>query len=294
MRKNTARLFLFAAVALAGLNAWAADPPSSGLSTLPSKSRGTQAITKPSDDRTLTFERPGKVTDMLVKVGTEVKASQLIAKQDDTEHQAALAIDKHKVEVTDGIALEAEKKVCEKDEIKLENMRKSGAAAVTELLEQESAVAVDRARVDVAKDQFIQDKLKIAQSEAAIEKLKLLSPIDGVVAQPSNPNQTILKVGEIADGSGARVVRIVKIDPLWVEAPVPRQQAVKLNPGDSAQVTFSDDHTQSGTVSVVFPVGDSASGTIIVRIEVPNPNKLQPGENVFVNFNPASGVAAKP
>ena len=91
------------------------------------------------------------------------------------EQQAALMTYRHKVDITDPISLEAEKNVMEHVRRELEIMRKSRGTAA-ELLEQESAVAAQEARVKAAQDQLEQDKLKLAQTEAAIAKLKPLSP----------------------------------------------------------------------------------------------------------------------
>jgi hypothetical protein len=45
---------------------------------------------------------------------------------------------------------------------------------------------------------------------------------------------------------------------------------------------------------LVFPVGDAASQTLLVRVAVANPEKIAPGEKVFINFTAGAGVAAKP
>jgi len=115
--------------------------------------------------------------------------------------------------------------------------------------------------------------------------LKLVCPIEGVVAQ------LMVHQGETVDAGSMKVMRVVQVDPLWVEVPVPIQQARQLKQGDEAQVTFTDKQARPGKVALVFPVGDAASGTINVRVEIPNPQKLQPGENVSVQF--PNQIAAK-
>ena len=46
--------------------------------------------------------------------------------------------------------------------------------------------------------------------------------------------------------------------------------------------------TVTGKVVQRFPTGNSGSSTIKVRVEVPNPEKLESGENVQVTFGPAA------
>ena len=303
MRKNLAPFFLCAALASAvALDAFAAETPS-GSSSLTSTSKGIQAITKPSDDRTLSFVRPGRVVEVLPKVGQQVKANQIIARQDSTEEEAALTTDKHKAEITDPISRDAEVAVRDHKKAEFARMQDAdtqnrGSVAKSELEAARLEVVVADARIKVADDQIEGDKLKIAQTEAAIAKLSLKVPSDCkgsyFVMEPPKP-QTLIQVGEIADASGAKVIRIVRVDPLRIDVAVPRAEALKIKPGDSAQVTFSNERVELGTVSAErFLVGDSASSTITVRVELPNPDNLQSGDNVFVKFAPASGVAAKP
>jgi HlyD family secretion protein len=250
------------------------------------KSKGYQAVTKPSKDVILSFEHPGRVAQMLVDVGDEVKADQLLGKEDDTEEQAALAIDQSKA--NDDTTVNAQITIMEQKKKDAERVMASGTGVGD--LERDEAILqakVEEAKVAISKVQHQQDQLKYKQTSISVEKMKLLSPIDGVVAQ------RLLETGESADGGNMKALRIVQLDPLRVEVSVPILEARKLKEGNTAAVTFAD-KVRAGKVVRVFPVGDAASETIIVRVEVPNPEKLSSGEKVYVNFAPAGpGVAAK-
>src|SRR4051812_47024253 len=76
--KRTA--MILAGLLLCATSAFSADPmPGTEI----------QGITKPSQDVTISFTRPGRVAELLVKEGDTVKSNQLVAKQDATEEQAA-------------------------------------------------------------------------------------------------------------------------------------------------------------------------------------------------------------
>jgi len=153
----------------------------------------------------------------------------------------------------------------------------------------ELELLIEEAKIKVAELHHEQAIAKYKQTKIMVEKLKVLAPINGVVADE------FLKAGESADGGNMKLVRIVQLDPLWVEAPVPRARALQLKEGDLATVTFSTDgKSRAGKVSVVSPVGDSGSKTILVRLEVPNPEKISSGDNVIVNFPPASTRVVRP
>jgi len=299
MRKYAAPLLLAAVVLATGLSLQAADAPASSA-----KPKGYQAITKFSEERSLSFVRPARVVEVVPNTNDEVKADQIIARLDDTEERAALEVDIHKATISDPISKKAEEAVKEKDEKKYKNMRASGAAAQTELDEAELAVVVDQARIDNATDQIVQDELKVKQGEAAIAKLPLRAPSDltgtWVVVPPANPNQMMLKVGEIADSNGAKIIRIARADPIWVDVSVPRAEAQRLKDGSTALITLSDPEKNpvlTGKVLMILPQGEAASGTLVVRVEVPNPanpKRREVGEAVFVTFPSVTGVAVNP
>ena len=244
---------------------------------------GIRGITKPSGDVTLSFIRPGRVKLINVKEGEPVKAGDVVALQDDVEEQAQLRIDQE--DANDNTEIEVEKYLLLEDTQSLERTIKA-MGSTSEIEDAKSKVQVDQARIDLAKQKQKTARIKVEATEALLSKLKITSPIDGIVAESA------LKVGEVADGQYMKVMRIVQVDPLWVEAAVPIAIARQLKPRDIANVTFSDGQIRPGAVALIFPVGDSASETIKVRIEMPNPQKLQPGENVRVNFGGDGHVAA--
>jgi HlyD family secretion protein len=258
-----------------------------GLAQESARPKGYQAVTKPSKDVLISFVRPGRVVEMLVDVGDEVKAGQLVARQDDAEEKAALAIDERKAK--DETQVNAQITIMKQKQKEAERMRASGdSVGILELEAAELQAKVEEARVAMSKEQREQDNLKFQQSTIAVEKLKLLSPIDGVIAQ------RLLEKGETADGGNMKALRIVQLDPLRIEVAVRIAEARKLKEGNAASIAFSD-KTRVGKIMRIFPVGDAASETMIVRVEVPNPDKLSSGEKVFVDFTPAgAGVAAKP
>jgi RND family efflux transporter MFP subunit len=246
--------------------------------------KGLQAITKPSKDVTVSFVRPGRIVEVLAAKGDEVKAGQLIARQDDEEELAVLAQDKLAAESE--IEIKAEMAIRDQKAKDVEKYQKYGST-----FEYENAVLelkIEEAKIEVAKLHHDQAGLKYKQTGVVVGKLKVLAPIGGVVAEE------FAKAGESADGGNMKLVRIVQLDPLWVEVPVPQARARKLARGDAASVTFPDGKERAGKVAVIPPTGDSASETILVRLEVPNPEKTFAGENVFVNFPPPSAGVARP
>jgi RND family efflux transporter MFP subunit len=252
----------------------------------PSAPRPLDGITKPSADVTLSFVRPGRVKEVFVKEGDTVKAGDPIAQQDDVEEQEQLKADLDEAE--DDTEINAEMEVFTQDKRHLEELNNTRGASAFERDDADIKVKLDQARIILAKHKKRTAGFKVGVTRAVIEKLTIKSPIDGIVAE------SMLKAGEAADGQNMKVVRIVQIQPLWVEVSVPILQARKLKTGDVAQVTFTDKSVRSAKVALVFPVGSSGSSTIKVRLTLDNPEKLQPGENVTVKFATENVAAARP
>ena len=251
-------------------------------------------VTRPSDMRVLSFVRPGRVTAVLVKEGDEVKKGQVIAKQDDTEEQAELKVSIEKA--NDNTEIEVNHNVYDLDKQTLEKTEHAnGGASKQEIAEARQKVFVDDARIKYSEKQKHIAGLDQEHTQAAIDKLTLVAPGEG---GPWVVLESFLKEGEAADAQNMKVVRIIQRDPLWVETQIPYTIARHLHVGDAATVqfsekTFSDQKERSdGKVTYIAAMGSSASETILVRVELPNPKNLPPGENVKVSFPGA--VAAKP
>ena len=123
--------------------------------------------------------------------------------------------------------------------------------------------------------------LKLEEREAE-ERLKLriiTSPIDGVVVK------RMFHPGERVEEQP--VLELAQIHPLRVEAVVPMTLYRKLKVGMQGQVEWepSVGGTGNGTVTIVDSVVDAASGTLGVRLEVPNPShRLAAGAKCLVSF----------
>ena len=118
--------------------------------------------------------------------------------------------------------------------------------------------------------------MQLAQLELAraIELLKqriIRSPINGVVVARA------LGPGEYAFDQ-AHLLTVSQIDPLNVEVFVPLSQFGRIRPGTRAEV-YPEDPVGGGhpaIVTIVDQVFDAASGTIGIRLELPNPEYAVP------------------
>ncbi len=254
-----------------------------GLSS-PAGAQDVGAITRPSEDVTLSFVRPGRVAEILVKEGDVVKAGQLVARQDDDAERAQLA--ELKAQADDTVRVRAAEAQLAQKKVeygKLQEAFEKKAVSKWDVERARLDVTIAELSLELAKFQHDQDRLKYEETRLEVERMKIVSPIDGRV------EKIMVKAGESAGQSADQkqdVIRIVKVDPLWIEAPVPIAIARALKVGVAATVSFPDGAAPdaAGRIVHVGAVADAASDTLNVRVELANPTGRMAGEHVTVRF----------
>lgn len=239
---------------------------------------GIEAVTTPSADVTLSFVQPGRIAEVSVKEGDQVTAGQLLVRQDDAVEQARLAQIKAQAEDTNKI--QANRASLEQKKVDLEKLERAferKAATESEVAHARLEVLIAELSLKVAEFEHRQDGRKYEEGKIRVENMSLTSPIAG------RAEKLYVEVGEAVNGL-EDVVRVVKTDPLWIEVYVPLAVAGKLDCGQSARVAFPAGKGRSVQGSIIFvaAVADAASGTLRVRVQVPNEAGRPAGEHVTV------------
>jgi len=242
---------------------------------------GIAAITNPSADVTLSFVQPGRIAKIFVKEGDTVKAGRVLAQQDDAVDRARLAqLEADSKNMTN---IEASKASLDQKKVDLKKRETAAALNAATELEVEHAkldVKIAELSMELALFEHEQAVRKYEQAKLQIDNMSLESPIDGSVEKIE------VETGESVNALES-VVRVVQIDPLWIDVPVPLSDASTLTGDGGAEVTFRGPNQKSVEGKIVFiaAVADAGSGTLRVRIEVPNKAKRPAGEHVTVVFS---------
>jgi len=241
---------------------------------------GIQAVTRPSADIMLSFVQPGRIAHIYFKEGDSVRGGHVLVQLDDTVERAQLAQIKAESENTTQIrASEASLAQRRVDLKKLEKAAALNAATELEVEHAKLSVQIAELSLELAKFEHEQAKRKYHEQSVRVENMRIKSPIDGRIEKIQ------VEAGESVNAL-ADVLQVVQIDPLWIDVPVPLVRASTLEPGKTAKVEFIGPQKTSteGTIVFVAAVADAASGTLRVRVEVPNKTRRPAGEHVVVSF----------
>ncbi|OLN33423.1 HlyD family secretion protein [Desulfosporosinus metallidurans] len=168
----------------------------------------------------------------------------------------------------------------------------AGAISQSQLETMQTQLAASQAQYKSAQDQLdmltkgeTQETLnvlqaQVKQAQAALELAKtqlsygtIVSPISGTVSAKN------INVGELAS-PGVTLVSVVGVDTLYIKASLPDGLIGSVKVGQAVVVKVADipDKEFTGEISVVDPVIDSRSRSVLVRIKLDNPDSiLKPG-----------------
>jgi len=117
-------------------------------------------------------------------------------------------------------------------------------------------------------------ELELQRQLEIIRKKTIISPVNGVVTE------RVLNPGELAEAGVGRkpLLKLAEIEVLYVEVIMPSVWYERIAVGTPATIVpeVPADSEFQADVDVIDRVMDSASGTFIVRLELPNPDYRLP------------------
>lgn len=236
------------------------------------------AVTKPSADVTLSFVQAGRIAKVNFREGDSIKVGDVLVQQDDSVERARLA--QLEAESKDKTQIQASEAKLAQSRVDLERREaKPKAVTASELEYARLNLKIAELSLRLAVFQNEQAQRKYDEAKLQIDRMSLKSPIDGRIEDIE------IETGESVNALDD-VVQVVRIDPLWIDVPVPLAQTANLRSGHPAKVEFPNPKKMSveGHVIFIAAVADAGSDTLRVRIQVPNKSNRPAGEHVIVTF----------
>jgi len=232
---------------------------------------GFDCVITPSQTVDLGSPVPGQLHEVLVDRSDTVRTGQIVASLDSRLEQANLAIASFKAVTDTELRLrQAVYAIDRRTEKRLNSLAASKVASAQESDRAKRDARLSAWRTRQAKDDLRLYGLELARAEAMLDRRKIRSPIDGiVVTRLRNPGEYI---------EDQPLLRIIKLDPLYVEAILPMRLFGKVQAGMLASVIpeFHSGSAYPATVALVDPMGDAGSGTFGVRLTLPNQDQAIP------------------
>jgi len=306
MKKKTITIIVIAAIA-GSLAIYMTTRPTKVAYTLPLSQTYVQSVLASgeigADESVIVIsEASGKVSNVNFSQGSQVQSAQEIAKIQSQDLQntikektAALlaAQSNYKAVVTTNyeIAAQEVKKLTQELEIQKREYQKnlslfqSGAISETDL--QLLKDAISKLQTDIKTSQIKmksyapggseaqkqssaveQARTNLSSSQSDISKYTIKAPFSGVVVQK------FVSQGEIVQ-SGAPIAEIAKSGKRYAEIKVDEKNAVYVKTGQAAYIypSSNPDKKIKSQVSWISPVVDTESGTILVKIQIPEDSK---------------------
>ncbi|GEM_PF-1397947 len=213
-------------------------------------------------------EVQGLVESFPVKEGDFVKTGQLIAKLNSS--QLILELE-NKREDWERARVLYEKEEKEHDRFKTLSRSKSVSTHELDKEWSEAESAKFRKRMLEA---------TIRRLEDLVSKNTISAPFDGYVIREH------MHVGMWV-GKGGEIVRLVKVDPIYVRVPFPQRDLSKLQAGDTVDVRVEavGEELLKGKIASVIARGDTSSRTFPVKVTLANTEHvLKPGMLAYVTF----------
>ena len=213
----------------------------------------------------------GVLSEVGVEKSDSVKQGQVVARIESSVEKAAVDLARVRSEINSEVE---EGKVNstydKKRKDRMDSLFKKNniSEEIKDEIERDERIA--KARLQQARDLKKIRQYELAGMEAKLAQKTIRAPFSGYILEVSK------NVGEYVEEQS--IVTLAQLDPLNVEAILPIEYFGKIKPGMSAQIHVEafPDKNQTAKVVLVDPVGNAASGTFGVRLEIPNPNNEIP------------------
>lgn len=214
------------------------------VAALPAQAEEFECLLQPHATVNVSSPVAGLLDVVHVERGDHVSKGQVIAELKSEVEQAA-------VELTRARAEFGQRKMVRNEELIQQSLISSSEK---DELETESHVA----------------RLELRQAEAILNQRTIYSPVNGVVVE------RFLSVGEFLQNDP--IMKLAQLHPLNVEVIVPINRLGNIHKGMKAVVEAQAvvKGKFNARVVIVDQVIDAASGTVGVRLELPNPDYLIP------------------
>ena len=224
---------------------------------------------KANNEIELSFRSSGVITELNVKVGSEVKKGDLIARLDNV--QASLAYDQAKNSLNSALSL---LNTSESQLNRVKNLYEKGSSSLSDYEKAKNAY-------QSSLDQYNSSKKNVSLKSSQIKYGYIYAPKNGVITSK------LASLNELAN-PGQKIVVMNAGNEMIVETGVSESIINEIDLGMHVQILFPSlkSHAYKGLVTEISPLLLKGSGTYNVKIFIENFNdSIKQGMTASVGFN---------
>jgi RND family efflux transporter MFP subunit len=241
---------------------------------------------------TLAFTIPGRISEILVREGESVRAGDVVAKLDASEHERQLALAARGTEIAAAGATRSDAEIARaeialvaarRDESRISKLVESGTVPQAELDVGRERVDRAKAELDAARASRQQGTGNIAAARATVDVQAqrrdeglLRSPLDGIVVR------RVREPGDVV-GPAAQVLVVASTRKIWARVWIDESALRDVREGQVARVTLRSDpaHVLRARLDRVAVEADRQTHEVLADRElVERPGRLVLGERV--------------
>lgn len=230
-----------------------------------------ECVITPSSIADVSSAVPGVLVSVPVERSAVVQAGQVVARLDSGVEKAELELASARAEIYSEIRLnEVNLAYDKRNRGRFHSLHKGQAVSAQDRERAERNVELSQWKVHQAKDINRLRQLELNRTQEVLKRKSVTSPLNGVVVQRYR------SAGEYIEDQP--ILRIVQLDPLYVEAAVPMEFFGQVTQGMDAKIVpgLASLSPYTAHVTVVDRMGDAESGTFGIRLELPNPDYAIP------------------
>ena len=220
---------------------------------------------------TVSSKVTGKVLEVFVEEGTAVRKGQVLARLDDSQVRAALAVAEAQLEASRRGAAEDEARLREAELTlgRREQLLKDKIIGRAELDSAQAEVESIKARISLSQQQVKVSESLVSQHRTDLADMTVRAPFDGVaISKDAQPGEMISPVSAGGGFTRSGIGTIVDMSSLEIEVDVAEQYISTVRPGQPIEAVLDayKDWRIPAHVITTVPSADRQKATMKVRI----------------------------
>lgn len=246
---------------------------------------------------TVSSKITGRVAEVQIEEGQQVAAGEVLARLDDTDAQAALALASAQAAAARTLLtdLDVQRAQAARDATRQRTLVTRRLASPQSVEDAETRVASLDARLASQRRQIAVAERSVAVAQVALDNTIIRAPFSGVVTvKAAQPGEVVSPISAGGGFTRTGIGTIVDMDSLEIEVEVNEAYISRVSPGQTVKATLNayPDWAVPAKVITIIPTADRAKATVKVRIAIAlRDPRIVPEMGVRVGFLEAKTAA---